>query len=321
MPIASREQLKEYCLRQLGHPVLEINVDDQQVEDRIQDAIDYYQEYHFDGVERVYLKAQVVPSIIILTTPHNDSFIPGETVLGQTSGATAKLYRLNDGNSQLTLENGLQGTFVVGETVIGNQSNTTGIVQSFTIGNWDLEYFEVSDAVLGVINVFPIGPTGFGSPSRNLFDLAYQFRMTDLYDLLSTDMIYYSQVKRHMQMLEMLLPGRRSMRFNRKSNRIYVDANWREIFHPGEYVIVECYRILDPEEFTKIYNDMFIKKYATALIKMQWGTNMKKFEGVQLPGGVTLNGQQIYNEAREEVDNIRQEMLTTYSLPIDFCIG
>jgi hypothetical protein len=319
MPLSSREELKTYCLRRLGFPVIEINIDDDQLEDRVQDAIDYYQEYHFDGVEKVYLKSQVTASIITLTDESGNSFIRGEKLVGSISGATAEVHLTSPDTIQLST--GTSAAFVANDIITGDQSGHSATVSAFTWGNWDEQYFDVSDSVLGIVRVFPIGPTGIGSPSRNIFDVAYQFRLTDLYDLLSTDLIYYSQVKQHMQLLEMILPGLRSLRFNRKSNRLYIDTNWKEVFKPGDFIVAEVYRILDPQEFTKIYNDMFLKKYTTALIKRQWGINMKKFEGIQLPGGVTLNGQKIYDEAVEEISQIENEMLSRYSLPVDMMIG
>lgn len=223
MPINSRDDLKLYCLRNLGHPVIEINVDDDQLEERIQEAIEYYQEYHFDGVERVFLKAQVTASIIELPANNALSFIRGERIVGSISGATAKIHGTKD--NLLILRSGVQGEFVPGDVITGDQSNFTDTVAGFTLGNWDQQFFEISDSVLGIVRVFPIGPTGIGSPSRNIFDVAYQFRLTDLYDLLSTDLIYYSQVKHHMQLLEMILPDLHNLQFNQKSNHLYINTN------------------------------------------------------------------------------------------------
>lgn len=322
MPIASRDELKEYCLRRLGAPVIEINVDEDQVEDRIQDAIDFWHEYHFDGVETIYLKAQVEASSLVLQTPDASMFIPGELVTGQTSGAKAHVHAVKDASS-LTLVNDVSGTFVDGETITGDRSAFSAALaasNSFTLGNWDKQYFDISDAVIGVVRVFLIGGIS-GSRPGNIFDVAYQFRLTDMYDLLSTDLVYYTQIKQQIQTLEMILPGERTIRFNRKSNRLHLDVNWRDVLPPGTFIVAECYRILDPNEFVEVYNDMFLKRYATALIKRQWGENMKKFEGIQLPGGVTLNGLEIYKEAMAEIAQIEEEMISRYSLPVQMMIG
>lgn len=322
MPIASREGLKDYCLRRLGHPVIEINVDDDQVEDRIQDAIEFWQEYHFDGVEKIYLKAQVIASTLTLEGTSAQLFIRGEKIRGATSGATSEVYEI-EGTNKLVLK-GTQGTFQNGETITGGSSGVSASAaasNAFVLGNWDTQYFEISDAVTGITRIFSIGPSTTGTNPRNIFDVVYQFRLTDMYDLLSTDLVYYSQVKQHLQTLEMLLPGERNIRFNRKMNRLYVDVNWMETFTPGSYIVAECFRILDPEQFVEVYNDLFLKRYATALVKRQWGENMKKFEGMQLPGGVKMNGQQIYDEAIKEIEQIEQEMQNRYELPVDFMLG
>jgi hypothetical protein len=247
--------------------------------------------------------------------------VPGADIVGSTSGATAEAYA-SDGTNKLVLKRTV-GTFVAGETVTQPGSGATATVDTngFTLGNWDTQYFEISDAVTGVVRVFSIGPANIGSSPRNIFDVVYQFRLTDMYDLMSSDMIYYTQVKTHLQMLEMILPGQRSIRFNRKMNRLYVDCNWYETFVPGNYVVAECYRILDPAQFSEVYNDMFLKRYATALIKRQWGENMKKFGGIQLPGCVTLNGKEIYDEAMEEIAKIETEMQDRFELPVDFMVG
>jgi hypothetical protein len=154
-----------------------------------------------------------------------------------------------------------------------------------------------------------------------LFDLMYQFRQNDLYNLLGADMIYYTAVQSHLSTLEQLLVNQRQIRFNRKMNRVYVDTDWDLTFNPGDFVVLESYSIVDPTEFSEVYDDMFLKKYATALIKRQWGENMKKFGGILLPGGVTLNGDKIYEEAIVEIEKIEQDMQLKYELPPTFMIG
>jgi len=156
---------------------------------------------------------------------------------------------------------------------------------------------------------------------NNMFNLVYQFRLNDMYNLLAADLIYYAQVKTTLQMYDQIFPGQRSIRFNRKTDKLYVDVNWNDTFQVGDHIIVECYRILDPSEYTKVYNDMFLKMYTTALIKRQWGENMKKFGGIQLPGGVVLNGQQVYDEAVDEIKQIENEMQLKSELPVDFYTG
>jgi len=244
--VTSRQGLKEYCLRRLGSPVIEINVDDDQVEDRLDDAFQFYREYHYDAVEKVYLKHQI------------------------------------------------------------------------TANNISNQYIEVSDAVVGVERVFPFMNKSTGT---NIFDIKYQILINDLYSLMSTDLIYYTEVRQELELINQLLVGQKPIRFNRHMNRLFIDMDWAADVVPGTYVIVECWRILDPDVFTDVYNDMFLKRYATALIKRQWGDNMKKFSGVQLPGGVTLNGEIVYQEAVEEIRQIETEIQSRFELPVDMFVG
>lgn len=322
MAITTRQQLKDYCLRRLGYPVIEINVDDDQVEDRIQDAIDYWNEYHFDGTERVYLKAQVEATVLRLSTIFASQFTLGETITGATSGATAEVYAVKSSN-QLKVRN-VSKAFNNGETITGSTSGFSTPLHAslaYTEGSWTSGAFDVSEAVTGVVRVFPVGDSGSTRANTNIFDVVYQFRLNDMYNLLSSDVIYYNQVKMHLQLLDDMFAGSRTFRFNRKQDKIYLDVNMDDIFDDGDYVIFEVYRALDPEEWTEVYNDMFLRRYATALIKRQWGENMKKFGGMQLPGGVVLNGQVIFDEALAEITQLENEMQSRYELPVDFMVG
>ena len=244
--VTSREQLKDYCLRQLGAPVIEINVDDDQVEDRIDDAFQFYREYHFDAVEKLYLKHEI------------------------------------------------------------------------TANNISNQYIEISNAVIGVERVFPFMNKSTGT---NIFDIKYQILINDLYTLMSTDLIYYTAVRQELELINQLLVGQKPIRFNRHMNRLHIDMDWAADVVEGTYIIVECWRILDPDVYTDVYNDMFLKRYATAQIKKQWGNNLKKFAGVQLPGGVTLNGEIIYQEATEEIRQIETEIQSRFELPVDMFVG
>ena len=244
--VTSREDLKDYCLRQLGAPVIEINVDNDQVEDRIDDAFQFYREYHFDAVEKLYLKHEI------------------------------------------------------------------------TANNISNQYIEISNAVVGVERVFPFMNKSTGT---NIFDIKYQILINDLYTLMSTDLIYYTAVRQELELINQLLVGQKPIRFNRHMNRLHIDMDWAADVVEGTYIIVECWRILDPDVYTDVYNDMFLKRYATAQIKKQWGNNLKKFAGVQLPGGVTLNGEIIYQEATEEIRQIETEIQSRFELPVDMFVG
>lgn len=243
---ASREELKAYCKRQLGEPVIEINVAPEQEEDVLEYSLQYFQQFHFDSVELLYLKHQV------------------------------------------------------------------------TANNISDQYIELSDAIIGVEKVLP-----FTSRTRgiDLFDIRYQIFLNDIYSLQSTDIIYYTQVMTQLQLINDLLVGQKPVRFNRHQNRLHIDMDWEVDVAVGEFLIIQCYRILDPNTFTDVYNDYFLKRFMTANLKKVWGNNLKKFEGVQMPGGVTLNGQRIYDEAIEEIKELEQEVQSTYMLPVDFFVG
>ena len=244
--ITTREQLKDYCLRRLGAPVIEINLDDDQIEDRIDDAFQFYREYHYDAVEMVYLKHEIT------------------------------------------------------STDIANQ------------------YIPVPDSVVGVSRMLPFTNRSDGT---NIFSIRYQLLINDLYSLMSTNLIYYAQVKTELELINQLLTGIKPVRFNRHMNRLYMDMDWTGDVDVGTFIIVECYRILDPETYRDVYNDMFLKRYATALLKRQWGENLKKFSGMQLPGGVTINADVIYQDALAEIDKIESEMQSRFELPVDFFTG
>ena len=321
MAISTREGLKQYALRALGDPVLEINVEDEQLEDRIDEALEYWRLYHYDGISRVYLKAPIRASEIILTTSVADTFTFNETVTGSTSGATAKVTRENVRTSTgtLLLVINVTGTFQAGETITGDQSNVTAVLgtAACTLREYDNRYVEIDDWIYGIFRVIPFNNA---SSSKNLFDLQYQLRLNDLYDLSSTSIVYYKTVMSHLSMLDLILNGQTLYRFNRLQNRLYLDINWAQNIALGDYILIECYRALNPVEFNKVWNELWLKHYVTALFKKQWATNIKKFSGIQLPGGVTLDGDKLYDEAVGEIKDLEDELMTK-SAPLDFFIG
>jgi hypothetical protein len=322
MAVSSRQDLIDYCLRRLGFPVIEINVDDDQVSDRIDDALQYFQEYHFDGVERLYLTHKVTTAELKFSGLSAPSFEQNEQLIGLTSGASCILYTVNGMTARIT---NVKGTFVSGETITGSVSGFSRALTTtnfYAPGNIQNGYIPLPDSVIGVIRVLPVnGPSSGMNNRNNMFDIIYQFRLNDMYNLLSADMVYYTQVQQHLSMLDMLLVGDRSFKYNRKMDKMYIDMNWEEVLNPDDFIVIECYRILDPSTYTQVYDDMFLKRYSTALIKRQWGENMKKFGGIQLPGGVILNGKEIYDEAVEEILTIETEMQLKSELPVDFMVG
>ena len=233
-------------MRQLGFPVIDINVDDDQVEDCLDSALQYFQDFHFDGVERWYLKHQITDD---------------------------------------------------------DKTN---------------KYIPVTENILGVTRIFPMGST---NASVNMFDLRYQMRLHELYDFTSTSYVNYVLTQQHIRTLDMLFTGEVSIRFNRHTDRLYIDWDWNNDVQTGEYIVIEGYIIIDPETYTDVYNDRMLKKLATAHIKRMWGNNMKKFGGMQLPGGIVMNGQQIYEEAVAEIAETEQLIRSTNEEPPRFMIG
>lgn len=323
MALSTRQGLIDYCLRRLGFPVIEINVDEDQISDRIDDALQFWYEYHFDGRQKIFIEHQITGDTVTLASILANQFVVGDTITGGTSGATTVIKEIT-GASTFSTED-TKGTFVAGETVTGSVSGANATLHAttpYTAGDMGNKYIPVGDGVLSITRMFNFG----GAATNNtrdgqLFDLMYQFRQNDLYNLLGADMIYYTVVQSHLSTLEQLLVNQRQIRFNRKQNRVFVDTDWDITFNPGDYVVFEAYSIVDPTEFSEVYDDMFLKKYATALIKRQWGENMKKFGGIQLPGGVTLNGDKIFEEAITEIDQIERDMQLKYELPPTFMVG
>lgn len=308
--IRSRQELTDYCLRKLGYPVIEVNIQQDQLEDRIDDAIQWFQEYLDDGSIRTYIAAKIEASTLALASPIANDFIRNEKLTGQTSGATATLYRVKD-DSTLELRK-TEGTFVDGEVIEGDQSLVSvalAATNAFTLKNWDKKYFDVPDNIMEIVRVFNIGPASGGTNPRNLFDVVNQFRLNDMYNLLTSDFIYYTQVKQHLSLLDMLLPSDRTIRFSRSIGRLYMDVDWNTLFLPDSYIVAEAHMYIDPEAFPKAYNNIFLKRYATALIKKQWAQNLSKFTNISLPGGVTMNGAELYKQAIAEIEEVERDQL------------
>ena len=325
MAVHSREELKQYCLRALGAPVLEINVDDDQLEDRIDEALEYWRLYHPEGIEQVYAKYMITASVLNLTTNNAASFGDGSKVTGATSGATAFVIldegtrtesRTSTGNVLLVVN--ITGDFLAGETISNDAvsatlSSTTLVVK----GVYDNRYITLPDLMYGVTRVVPMAQA---SSSKNMFDLQYQLRLHDLYDVTSTSMIYYKTVMSHLSMLDFELNAKPDIRFNRFTNKLYLDIKWQVDTHIGQYFMVDGYGAIDPALAPRIWGELWLKHYTTALFKKMWATNIKKFSGIQLPGGVTLDGDSLYREAIDEIKDLEDELMSKSS-PLNFFLG
>lgn len=241
----TRSEFKEYCLRKLGKPVIEINVDDDQVEDRIDESLRYYWDYHFDGAEKLYYKHQIT-----------------------------------------------------------SQTKTN-------------KYITLPENIIGAVKIFPVGQS---LNTMNLFNIRYQIALNDLYTLTTQSMIPYVMAMQHIQFLEEILVGQKPIRYNRHKNRLYIDMDWDNAVE-GEFIVVEAYEVVDPTVYADVWSDRWLALYATAQIKYQWGTNLTKFTGMVLPGGVQFNGEKILDDAKAEIEALEQEMQTSYTLPAYHMVG
>ena len=294
----SRDSLKEYCLRSLGKPVIDINVDEDQVEDRIDEALQYFAQYHTDGVERMYLKYKVTADDVTRLTK-NKSYNVDE------KGTVAENIELEEGTN--TQEEGAGDLLL--ETGFSVLTEESTLVRTAYEENQN--YLVIPDAVISIINVFPLSDRA----NLNMFDVRYQLRLNDLYDFSSTSIMHYQMTMQHLDFLDHILVGEKPIRFNQLSNRLYIDQDWSNDITAGEYLIIECYRKLDPTTHTDIFDDIYLKRYAVALIKRQWGQNLSKFSGTAMLGGVTLNGPELFSTAIQEQQKLEEEIRTNCEEP------
>jgi hypothetical protein len=241
----SKDTLKEYCLRKLGKPVIEINIDDDQMDDRIDEALMFYQDYHFDGVQDMFLKHEITATDI---------------------------------------------------------SN---------------EYITIANDYIGIVDIFDIGDS---TSTNNLFNVRYQIALNDMYDLSRMDLVPYFMNMMNLRHIEEMLVGKQPIRYNRHQNILHIDMDWAKV-SVGDYMIAEVYKVIDPETYTDVYGDRWLLRYVTALVKIQWGSNLSKFVGMQLPGGVQFNGEQILQQGIEEKNHLEEEMISSFSLPVSDMTG
>jgi hypothetical protein len=265
----SKSTFKSYCLRNLGFGVIDINVSDDQADDRIDEALQYFSQYHYDGIEKMYLKYKVTQTDIDRARANSTT----------TSADTVD----------------------------------SSITASFEEGN---NFIPMPSAVISVSNIFNFS----NAQTNSMFDIRYQLRLNDLYDFSSTSIIHYEMTMQQLDLLEHVLVGEVPIRYNQHQNRLYLDMDWEQMT-VDEYLIIECYRKVDPATYTDIFDDMYLKRYATALIKRQWGANLSKFNGVATLGGVSMNGEQIYSQAIEEIQRLEEQIQLSFETPIDYMIG
>jgi len=271
---STRQELIDYCKRKLGSPVLEINVADEQIEDLVDDAIQLFQERHFDGVYPTFYKYKITQDDIDR---------------GRTRG----------------------GSSPVGIATTTTTVNVAGIPATFTYEE-NSNYLQVPPNIIGVNKIFTFD--GTNTITNNMFSVKYQLFLNDVYYWGSTELLSYSMIKTYLEDLDFLLNTQKQIRFNKRQDRLYLDIDWSSV-SVNNYIIIDCYSTLDPNDYSRVWNDSFIKLYLTSLIKKQWGQNMMKFVGVKLPGGIELNGRQMYDDAQRELDVLMEKMSNTYELP------
>ena len=271
---STRQELIDFCLRRLGAPVLEINIDDDQLDDLVDDALQYFQERHFDGVERMFLK-----------------------------------YKISQDDIDRGKAKGTQGVGIVTTTATSTNVDGLGTISSnfYETSN----FIQVPDSVIGIERIFKFDTS---SISGGMFSIKYQLMLNDLYYFNSVELLQYSMVKSYLEDIDFLLTPDKQIRFNKRQDRLYLDIDWGAQ-SVGNFYVIDCYRALDPTSFTQVYNDSFLKKYLTSTIKRQWGQNLIKFKGVKLPGGIELNGREIYDDAERELEELKQKMSLEYELP------
>ena len=279
---STRQELIDYCLRQLGAPVLEVNVADEQIQDLVDDAIQFFQERHFDGVQQVYLKYEVTQEDI-------------NRGKARPTGAPSN----SAGNAGIT-------TTSITANLPGGSNTTFSYYENSN-------YLQIPPSIIGINKIFQYDDAQSMSMS-NMFSFKYQLFLNDIYYWGSTDLLSYSMAMSYLETMNFLLNTHKQIRFNQRQDRMYLDVDWSNL-KAGEYLIIDCWRAMDPNDYSRVWNDSFLKPYLTALIKRQWGQNLIKFQGVKLPGGVEFNGRAIFDDGQRELDEIKQKMLSTYELP------
>lgn len=316
----TRQEFKDYCLRKLGYPVVEINVSEDQIDDRVEEALRYYWDYHFDGSERVFYKHKVdirnrqgsLSEIVVLNGGTGYSNTDVVVVTANDSdgqGGTASITTSPSGTITSVTVTSAGEKYRVPPTIsIVSATGSGASLQAYNGG-----YVTLPENIIGAINIYPVGDPAIRA--GDLFNIRYQIALNDLYTLTSVSMVPYYMAMQHISLIQEILVGKQPIRYNRHMNRLYLDMNWDKVENE-EFLLIEAYQVVDPDVFTDAWNDRWLQNYATALIKRQWGTNLTKFIGMQLPGGVQFNGEKILDDANAEIEKMESEMINSYSLPV-----
>lgn len=320
----TKAEFKEFCLRKLGKPVIEINVDDDQVDDRIDEAIRYFWDYHFDGSDKVYYKYKISANDAFGSVSEvmveqggagytNGAYLTFTSADGSGAGANASIVtNANGGITGITWNSHGTSQYNIAPnvTVAGG---TNAVLTAFNGG-----YITMPENIIGAVKIFSPGDPSLRSD--DMFSIRYQIALNDLYTLTSFSMVPYYMTMQHLALITEILQGQKPIRYNRHMNRLYVDMKWSTLA-TGEYLVVEAYQVVDPNVYTDAWADRWLQEYATQKIKQQWGANLIKFIGMELPGGVKFNGEKIYNDSTAKLEEMEEDMIKNYSLPVMDMIG
>jgi hypothetical protein len=319
----TRQQLIDWCLKKLGAPVLEINLDDLQIEDRVDEAIAYFNDYHFDGVERLYIKHIITASCVKLDVPAtSNDWKKNDVLVGNISQGEVYVYDISSDLLYIRFKK-KTGELIPGETATNQRTGETVTLSSlatdFMVGDIDRGYLNLHERIIGVIDIKAPESSTIGGAIGGMFDFQYQWSLNNMFNLASTDLVTYDIYKRYISLWEFMFRGMKGLRFNRVTNKLYIDVqNWNLI---DQFIILEVLYTLDPNDYKKVYSNEFVREYCYSLIKLQWGNNLKKYNNIALPGGVTLNGQAIYDEAKEEIKELRERIRKEFEMMPNMVIG
>lgn len=310
----NRETFKRWCLSKLGWPVVKVNIAEEQMERCVDETLERFKEHHFDGTQRMYMKRAVTASTMTFSTPLGFTLTKGTEIVGQTSGAKGAVHSQASDNLsiQFTTRSGAFQAGEVIETPLGNQTSAT-----ITLGDIDNGWIPVDDSIVGVIQVVPTG----GLLGSGLFSYTYQQALQFLPNFPTGGMNYFVQQKQHLALIEELFVGDKILVHQRMMNRVTIDINWKESISVGEYIILDVYKAVDPNEFNKIWSNCFVREYATALMMQQWGQNLSKFNGVVMLNGTTLNGEGILKRGDDMLEKLEKRLQDEFQAPPGFYVG
>lgn len=320
----TKEQFKWYCMRALGHPVINIELDQDQIDDRVDQSLKYYYDHHFDGSDKMFYKWQVTandfPDVVKTALIanggvgySNSDYLTFTPVNGAGNNGTANVTTDSNGTIiSVSVSNVGKGFQLPPSTVITTSTGSQANVVAQLGG-----YIDVPQNVIGVINIFDISSAIAAS---NFFSIQYQIALNDLYSFFTQSLVPYYTTRMHLNQMEELLVGKQPLRYNRHQSKMYLDWDWNRI-NIGNFLILECYEIIDPNLYPAVWSDYWLQRYTIQQLKMQWGSNLKKYGNMTMPGGVIFNGQQIYNEAANEILRLENEMINSYSPILAYMTG